>query len=1117
MADDGIEVSFVTASLDVYRANPGFELIERAARVVEVPDLADCQDLTSRLRGLLGPTPVDGVICRDDNLHHRAALFARDLGVPHESPETARLLGDKSAVRERLGKAGIGSLRWRRAVTEEEGLAAVDEIGLPCVIKPTVGRHSVGVTVAWTREQAADALAELLGVPGGRAGEGPAALVEEYAVGLHVSAELLVQDGRTVLLGFSERVAAAPGTTAELGGHFPARFEGMGAARRFVLDAVEALGVRASALHVELLITPTGPELIEVNGRIAGYVVPRQMSLALGRSITRDLVAIATGQPIDGAAPPVATVALRALWSPDEGIVRGTVPALAELPVGVIDCEVSVGPGDRVPALSTNHDRYGYVMVRGADRATAVRAAAEAADRVRESLRVEPVAAEGGAAEPQPAGGEHLVLLLTGEDPVERIVTAAGAVTARLTVLRRDELTFGEARAAFLAAHERHPVAGVLSWAAAYEREARELRALLAAGADGASPAGAHGTDEGEYGWEPLEEPHFVSDPVHTVLAVAGGGRVDVLAAIDETGDQAVDDAGTERRLVAGPVPARLLAGAEAAVRAAGIEGPARVVFGGRHAEPLVLPGFDRQVLALYDAAHRRSLVTAVAESALGRSVRTALPDAGRVAIQRHVFSEPGRFRIVAATDAEALYDYPELTHARTPLDTDAIHSGPVLRLGYTVAGPSVVHAEQAAARIERSLVWRTEPADRTHVLVLDRIGPRVWTREDGTPLLDPDRFRVSVLSSGIGKTTTGAAGDFVARTDVFDQGSVRVLAGAVHALHPVDRVATVSERLLEPAAELRSLFGTAGSDPATARKFVDKAVMKRIARRAGIRTAEGHLVHTPEDVTDLFDRHGKVVVKPRDGSGSFGVSVLTDTAQVERWVREEFSPGTHLCEGFVVGDMCHIDAVLHEGDVVWDVSRYVTDTLAVSRKEPLSSITVADPAVRAAARELLGQVIDAWHVRTGVLHLEAFVDDSGTFTFCEVAGRPGGAGIGEAFRATTGIDLAHAKILTDVGLDPRTGRREPAGAYAGWTVHFTTGGVLLDFDDSAVAQDAYFRSVPYRIGDVVPTQNFSGTGASTHVFTDDSHAEVKRLVARAEREVRLVLGPPPGPAGSVR
>ncbi|MFD3698154.1 acetyl-CoA carboxylase biotin carboxylase subunit family protein [Streptomyces sp. NPDC058646] len=1148
MADEGIEVSFVTERLDAYRGKPGFELIARAARVVEVPELAGCQDLAAKLHDRLGPHRPDGIICRDEVHLHSAALFARDLGLPHESLEAARLLGDKGAVRERLGKAGIGSLRWRRAVTEEEGLAAVEEIGLPCVVKPTAGGWSVGVTVAWTREDAARALAEVLGVPLGPGGEPPVALVEEYAVGRHVSAELLVQDGRTVVLGFAERLPAPSGTTAELGGHFPARFEGLGAARRFVLDAVEALGIRASALHVELLMTPTGPELIEVNGRIAGHVVTRQMSLALGRSIARDLVALATGAPVADEAPPVATVALHTLWSRTGGIVRGAAPTPAELPAGVVDCQVGVVAGDRVPALATNHDRFGYVMVTGADAEQAAAAAAQAAERVRESLRLEPL--DGASASDVgpgagPARGEHLVLLLGGDDPVERIVTAAGAVTARLTVLRRDELTFDEARNAFGRAHARHPVAGVLSWSDGYEAEARILRRLAGAGADGAGgtgrsaegaatadpvrgparqaePGALHELHEPGEWREPdgLEEPAFVSDPVHTVLAVAAGQRVDVLAVVDESGDQGPGDEGTERRMTAGAVPGQLAARAVRAVVAAGIEGPARVVFGGGGQQPLVLAGFDEPALDLYDAVHRRSLVTAAAESALGRPVRPALPDAGRTAVQRILPSGTGRFRIVAATVAEDLYDWPELARAHTPLGRSGTHTGPAPRLRYTVAAGGAVRAEQAADRIERSLVWRTEPADRTHVLLLDRIGPSVWTRDDGSPLLDPDRFRVSMLGSAA--RDEGAATDFAARADVFDAEAVRVLAGAVNALHPVDRVATVSERLQEPAAELRKMFGAAGDDPATARKFVDKAVMKRIARRAGIRTAEGHLVHTPEDVVDLFGRHGRVVVKPRAGSGSFGVSVLRDAAQVERWLREEFQPGTHLCEGFVDGDMCHIDAVLYEGDVVWDVSRYRTDTLAVSRAEPLSSVTVADPVLRAAAHELLGQVVDAWQVRTGVLHLEAFVAEGG-LTFCEVAARPGGAGISEAFRATTGIDLDHAKICTDAGADPRAGRRAPVGAYAGWTVHYTQGGRLLDFDDSAVAEDAYFRGVAYRIGDVVPAQRFSGSGVSTHVFTHDSHAEVERLVARAESEVRLVLDPGPQPpsgpgaAGAVR
>lgn len=209
MADSGIEVSFVTETLDAHRKNPGFELSARAARIVEVPRLAQGV-LADRLHGRLGPLPPDGVICRDEVHLPAAAGLARDLGLPHESLPAARILSDKAAVRARLTARGIGSLAWRVAATETEGLAAVDEIGLPVVVKPTAGGWSVGVSIAWSRAQAARALAGVLGVPAGPDGTPPRALIEEYAAGRHVSAELLVQDHRTVLLGFAERLPAPP-------------------------------------------------------------------------------------------------------------------------------------------------------------------------------------------------------------------------------------------------------------------------------------------------------------------------------------------------------------------------------------------------------------------------------------------------------------------------------------------------------------------------------------------------------------------------------------------------------------------------------------------------------------------------------------------------------------------------------------------------------------------------------------------------------------------------------------------------------------------------------------------------------------------------------------------
>ncbi|MEV8124678.1 ATP-grasp domain-containing protein [Streptomyces sp. NPDC085944] len=1324
MADAGVEVSFVTGNLDSYRGNPGFELASRAARLVEVANPAAGR-LAERLRGRLGPTRPDGVICRDEVHPFAVAELARDLGLPHESVAAARILADKSAVRARLTEHGVGSLRWRVAATQAEGLAAVDEIGLPVVVKPTAGGWSVGVTVAWSRGEAARALAELLRVPAGRDGAPPRALVEEYAVGRHVSAELLVADGRAVLLGFAERLPAPTGQTAELGGHFPARLDQDAAARAFVLDAVRALGLRRSAVHAELLLTPTGPELIEVNGRVAGHVVTRQMSYALGRSLTRDLMALATGEPVEEAGPPESVVALHQLYSPVAAVVRGGKPADVLGP-DVIETHLAVAPGDRVRALRTNHDRIGYVLARGATAEDAARTAAEAAGRLLASLELAPEVggqapgaagdaggaegvrgAAGSAADPVTAaapavspaaseaspvagftGGEHLMVLLGAGDPVEATLTAVGAVTSRVSVVwtsgpegeaearalwaRNCEGQWHTAdtgpgiRAAARAVHAAEPVRGVLTLSATpYARQLRDggpgpgarpgappvpghtvvvtahrdevraltvideepalrlcptaldaearatlteraVRAVRDAGLDGVVrcffPAGetpdagsgdaaaelapgqvtpakaaaaevapgqvtpteaaaaelapgqvtpakaaaaqvapgqvtpteaaAGGVETGRTGADGGEEGVTGTGATTDDGTAKGGAEAGAMAA-DGTADtetatspaahHGTADSHTGPGTTAGRgTGARVVAGRGAADRGAADRGAKTDVGagggpeGGRtgqgSAGPLVLPGLDEAVIDLYDAVHTRGLVAAVAEAALGRVPRGRVRD--RVAVQRALALPAGPLRVVEASTAAELGARPDVFRARVL--TGAGHvagaGGPGTWLRHTVVADGRDAARAAADRLADSVVLRTAPHDRTHVLLLDRLGADAWTGADGSsPVLPADRFRLSVLTSA--QDASGPA-DLVVRTDLYDDFALGHLARAVRAAHPVHRVAALSERLLEPAARLRRLLGVPGEGPEAVSRFIDKAVMKRLARRHGIRHADGLLAHTAEDVTTLFGRHGRIVVKPRAASGSQGVAVLSTRAELERWLGAHFVPGAFLCEEFVDAPMCHIDAVVHDGEPVWNVSAYVRDTMALRRGRPLSSATVADPAVRAAAGRLLAQVVDAWRVRSGVLHLEAFLTAGGP-TFCEVAARPGGGGVVEAFLATDGVDLRHAKILADAGENPLAGRREPVAPYAGWTVHYCGGGRLLEYDDSAVAGDAHARTVRARVGAAVPASTFSGTGISTHVFVHDTPEGLAALVDRAEREVRIVTGPAAREAGS--
>ncbi|MEU7124333.1 ATP-grasp domain-containing protein [Streptomyces zaomyceticus] len=1118
LAESGVEVTFVADTMDFFRGDLGYENVSYATRVVEVPGLAEAWDLAERLEGAIGPVPPDGVICRVEDYLPVASELARTWGLPHDSLDATRLLADKDAVRARLAEHGIGSLRWRGVRDGDEGMAAVRDIGLPVVIKPAFGGYSVGVSIAWTEEQARAGLALLFDVPDKPC---PKAVVEEYAFGRHVSAEIMVQEGEPMLLGFTEQRAQPPGVTAEMGRHFPAVFEGRGKAREFALNAVKAVGIHNSAVHMELVITPTGPELIEINGRMAGHVVTHLISRALDRSVFLDLVALATGERLKEVLAPVRTVALRHLWSETAGTVASVEPP-AELPPGTEWYELSAAPGSQVSLLRNNWDRIGYLVASGDTAAEACETGELAAARILDGIgftpAAEPAAPEADSVPAAPEAdsvvhpGGHLLLLLGGDGNTllsARALHAAGVATGRVSVVwtgpaedaaphraRWERQYLGQWRQAAHPAdttglareiHAAQPVTSVLALTPELARQAETLGAEF------------RGTGTGTESLAAVPAGGLPDGAGHVVLSLVTGDDVRHFGIADVTAPGA---AGTTDLIFPSALPEaerqRLLlaAGAYAAGCADGV---VRSWFPAADttAEPVLRWGLTENLRALFGAAQDRDIVTVLVRAAMGAEPR--IP-AGRPvhSLLRELPAPAGARWTNARTAVETAHDFPEVCSAA--IDPGSGDDRPA----FTVTGTDTGSCTATADRVTAAMALTHEPADRTHVLLIDRALPGSLLGDDGEPLFPADRFRLTLLG---GPTPSAAPAELTMTGDVFDDDVLARLADAAHAVAPVDRVVCLSERLLEPAARLRHRFGAPGDPVAYVRSFRDKALMKQRAAAAGIRHARGHVLHTADALRSALDRHEVVVAKPRSSAGSRGVSVLRTLPEAEAWLRTEFVPGAFLVEEYVDGAMCHIDAVVQDDFLRWDVSAYRQDTLSHTRGAPLSSVTVQDGPLRAAAGELLDAVVRGWGVRAAVLHLEAFWDGS-ALTFCEVAARPGGGGVTEAFRATRGIDLDHAKFLVDAGEDVRRLAAAPVAAHAGWTVHYATSGVLKGYDDSAVGGAAIARRITARVGDAFSLSGFAGTGLSTHVFADDSADKVARLVESAERDITITVDP---------
>ncbi|MGC5365701.1 ATP-grasp domain-containing protein [Streptomyces sp. DT24] len=223
------------------------------------------------------------------------------LGLPFHEPATVALLTDKWAQRQRLAEAGVDTVRCVVVTSRDELLAEINAQCGPVVVKPVRSQSSRATYFVPEPDAVPADLQPTSGRP---------FVVEEYLQGRdegdfadYVSVEGLVEDGKVQTLGISGKLPMiAP--FREVGAFFPSHLPEteLRQIARLAEDAVRALDVRRGHVHSEVKLTANGPRLIEVNGRIGGY-----MSELYGRVTGADWlalgIAVACGQPVGTVAP----------------------------------------------------------------------------------------------------------------------------------------------------------------------------------------------------------------------------------------------------------------------------------------------------------------------------------------------------------------------------------------------------------------------------------------------------------------------------------------------------------------------------------------------------------------------------------------------------------------------------------------------------------------------------------------------------------------------------------------------------------------------------------------------------------------------------------------------
>jgi D-alanine-D-alanine ligase-like ATP-grasp enzyme len=315
-----------------------------------------------------------GIVAYADAQLGTASALAERLGLDYHDGVVAERLLDKVAQRDALRRGGLPVPSCIPAPADPSPAALdtlVDALEFPVVVKPRHGAASRDTHLVRDEEalylvmaaQEPDAFGSMV--------------IESYMAGAstppsphfsdYVSVESVVADGVVSHVAVTGRLPQVE-PFRETGLVIPTDYEPELAAEILALAsaAIAAVGVRTGCLHTEIKVTDEGPRVIEVNGRIGGFV-PQVLQLAspgtdlfdisrrvaLGeRVVFPDLVPTVGVGYVFAQQPPIGARRVEAI----DGLDR-----LAAYP-GVDAVALSRSPGDEVDWRKGSHE-YVYSVL----------------------------------------------------------------------------------------------------------------------------------------------------------------------------------------------------------------------------------------------------------------------------------------------------------------------------------------------------------------------------------------------------------------------------------------------------------------------------------------------------------------------------------------------------------------------------------------------------------------------------------------------------------------------------------------------------------------------------------------------------------------------------------
>lgn len=244
---------------------------------------------------------IAGITTTSEFYIHTVAVLAEMYDLPGNPATAVAAARNKALVRKWLEKSDHLYKPWFLAVDSLLQLREKkDLISYPCIVKPVDDSGSNRVVKCETFEEVEKLVVSQLQIETNIRNQ-PAkklVLIEEFVHGQEYSVELFSFDGRHQLIGITKKTVGEGPYFVELGHIFPAPDLTDQMRERIEVGAIEVLntiGWRNGPVHLEIKIKDDRIFLVEMNGRLAGGMIPELIRYSSNMDLLTEQIKVAIG------------------------------------------------------------------------------------------------------------------------------------------------------------------------------------------------------------------------------------------------------------------------------------------------------------------------------------------------------------------------------------------------------------------------------------------------------------------------------------------------------------------------------------------------------------------------------------------------------------------------------------------------------------------------------------------------------------------------------------------------------------------------------------------------------------------------------------------------------